>query len=129
MLAELVHAGAKAPGIDHKKEVDVDPNVKKAMMAGLGIFAATKEKIEDFVEDMVQRGEMEQGEKAQFVQEAVEKAEARTKEAKEWVTKQVEETWDKLKPKAQQQIDELQEKLASLSKELEEMKAKMGPKE
>ena len=58
----------------------------------------------------------------------MEKAEARTKEAKDWVSKQVEETWEKIKPKAQQQIDELQEKLASLTQELEELKSKMGPK-
>jgi polyhydroxyalkanoate synthesis regulator phasin len=107
----------------------VDPTLKKAVMAGLGIFSATKEKIESFVDEMVQRGEMEQGEKAQFVEETMEKVELRAKEAKEWVTKQAEETWEKMRPKAQQQIDELQEKLAGLSRELEELKAKMNPKE
>ena len=107
----------------------MDPVVRKTLMAGLGIFSATKEKIEDFVEEMIQRGELEQGDKAQFVQETMDKMEARSKEAKDWITRQVEETWEKMKPKAQAQIEELQEKLASLSKELEEMKAKMGPKE
>ena len=107
----------------------MDDVLKKAMMAGLGICSTTKEKIEEFVEDMIQKGELEQGDKAQVVQETMDKVEARASEAKEWVSKQVEETWEKMKPKAQAQIDELQEKLAGLSKELEEMKAKMGPKE
>jgi len=98
-------------------------------MAGLGIFSTTKEKIEEFVEDMIQKGEMEQGDKAKVVQETMDKVEARATEAKDWISKQVEETWEKMKPKAQAQLDELQEKLAGLSRELEEMKAKMGPKE
>ena len=72
---------------------------------------------------------MEQGDKAKVVQETMDKVEARATEAKDWISKQVEETWEKMKPKAQAQLDELQEKLAGLSRELEEMKAKMGPKE
>ena len=107
----------------------MDDVLKKAMMAGLGIFSTTKEKIEELVEEMIQKGEMEQGDKAQFIQETMDKVESRATEAKNWISKQVEETWEKMKPKAQAQIDELQEKLASLSKELEEMKQKMGPKE
>jgi len=78
---------------------------------------------------MIQKGEMEQGDKAKVVQETMDKVEARATEAKDWISKQVEETWEKMKPRAQAQIDELQEKLAGLSRELEEMKAKMGPKE
>jgi polyhydroxyalkanoate synthesis regulator phasin len=104
----------------------VDPLLKKSLMAGLGFISLTKEKVEEFVEDLVKRGEIEQGDKAQFVQETMDKIDQRTKEAKEWVNKQVEETWEKIKPKAQQQIDELQEKLANLTKELEEMKQKLG---
>ena len=32
----------------------MDDVLKKAMMAGLGIFSTTKEKIEEFVEEMIQ---------------------------------------------------------------------------
>jgi polyhydroxyalkanoate synthesis regulator phasin len=102
---------------------------RKTLLAGLGFMDMTKEKVEDFVDDMIKRGEVQQADKAQYVQDAMTKVDQRAQEAKTWVSQQVEETWEKIKPKAQQQIDELQNKLASLTKELDEMKEKLNSKQ
>ena len=106
----------------------MDPLLKKGVLAGLGFISLTKEKVEEFVDDLVKRGELQQGDKAQVVEEAMENVGQRAQEAKEWVSKQVEETWEKIRPKAQQQIDELQEKIGSLSRDLEELKQKLAQK-
>jgi len=101
---------------------------RKSLMAGLGFLDMTKEKVEDFIDDMIKRGEVTQEQRAQYVKETMDKVEQRSQEAKSWITKQVEETWEKIKPKAQQQIDELQNKLDALTAEVTRLREEASSK-
>lgn len=104
----------------------MDSFFKKTILAGIGLFALTKEKVEEFVDDLIKKGEVTQDERAQFIKDTMDKVEQRTAEAKEWVTTQVEDTIEKLKPKISQQIDELSQKLDKMSAELEKLKKELN---
>lgn len=99
---------------------------KKSVLAGIGLFETTKEKVEEFVDDMIKRGEVSQDERSQYVKETMDKVDQRAQEAKAWVTTQVDEAWEKIKPKTVQQIDSLQAKIDALTAELQELKDKLS---
>lgn len=99
---------------------------RKTVMAGMGFLDMTKEKVEDFIDDMIKRGELTQEERGRYVKETMDKVEQRSKEAKEWIQKQVEETVEQLKPKTGKLIEELQEKVDSLSRELQRLREELN---
>jgi len=47
--------------------------VRKAMLAGIGVAAVAKERVEKIADELVTRGEMAEGEKATFVREMTDK--------------------------------------------------------
>ncbi len=101
---------------------------RKTVMAGLGFLDMTKEKVEEFIDDMIKRGELTQDERSRYVKETMEKVEQRTSEAKIWVQQQVQETIAQIKPKAQKAVDELEIKLNELTAEVQKLKEQLNKK-
>jgi polyhydroxyalkanoate synthesis regulator phasin len=54
--------------------------IKKAMLLGLGVVSLTKEKAEEFVDDLIKRGEVSKEEKFKIVEELLKEAEQQKKE-------------------------------------------------
>ncbi len=102
---------------------------RKSVLAGLGLFETTKEKVEEFVDEMIKKGEVTQEDRSQYIKETLDKVDERAQEAKAWVTAQVEDAWEKIKPKTAEQITHLQAKIDALSAELNELKEKLTQKE
>ncbi len=93
---------------------------KKTIHFGLGLFDYTKEKVETLVEEMVKRGELNQQDSSQAVEELWEKAE-----------KEQSAFWDRVKTYINDLVDEmplvrradlkaLEERLAVLEKRVGE---------
>lgn len=61
--------------------------LKKGFYLGVGVFTLTKEKVEQVVDDLVHRGEADQSERANLVDEFMEKAQEFEKELNEKVKK------------------------------------------
>ncbi len=102
--------------------------LRKTLMAGLGFMDLTKEKVEDFIDDMIKRGEVNQEERAKYIQETMNKVEQRSQEAKGWVQKQVQEAMEEIKPKTQKVVDDLQAKLDELTAEVNRLRGETEKK-
>ncbi|KPL18147.1 MAG: hypothetical protein AMJ92_09450 [candidate division Zixibacteria bacterium SM23_81] len=103
--------------------------VKKAMLAGIGAFAVTKEKVEELVDDLIKKGEMSKDERAKFVRELVDKAEARSQEAKKWVDQRVKVSMSKLKMAKAEDLETLSKQMADLTKAISRLEKKLKAQE
>ena len=103
--------------------------VKKAMLAGIGAFAVTKEKVEELVDDLIKKGEMSKDERAKFVRELVDKAEARSQEAKKWVDQRVKVSMSKLKMAKAEDLEALSKQMTDLTKAISRLEKKLKAQE
>jgi polyhydroxyalkanoate synthesis repressor PhaR len=103
--------------------------VKKAMLAGIGAFAVTKEKVEELVDDLIKKGEMSKDERAKFVREVVDKAEARSHEAKKWVDQRVKVSMSKLKVAKAEDLETLSKQMTDLTKAISRLEKKLKAQE
>lgn len=87
---------------------------KKGLYLGVGAFTLTKEKIEQLVDEMVRKGDAEQGDKAKLVDELVERTREFEKELSEKV-KNIIHTYGYV---PRRDLDELKKRIEALEKEL-----------
>ena len=66
--------------------------IEKSINLGLGIAATTKEKVENLVDELIAKGQLEKQEKSKAVKEIMAKLEKREKEFEEKVSSKVNET-------------------------------------
>jgi polyhydroxyalkanoate synthesis regulator phasin len=96
--------------------------LQKAWLFGLGLLDATKEKIENLVQEMVKRGEITQQEAPQAVKEMLAKAQEAQQafwdKSKELVNKLVSEG----KLARAEDLEALEKRVAALEEELEKTK-------
>jgi polyhydroxyalkanoate synthesis regulator phasin len=74
---------------------------------GFGLFAYSREKIEETVEKMVQRGEVEKKEAASFVSELTAKGEMERKELKKIIGDEIRDAVEVLKPITKDEIRQI----------------------
>lgn len=99
--------------------------VKKAMLAGIGAFVVTREKVEDLVDDLIKRGELSKGDRAKFVRELVGKAEARSQEVKRWVDERVKVGMFKFKMAKAEEVAALSKRVDDLTKTISRLERKL----
>ena len=95
---------------------------RKALSFGFGVWDFTKEKVEKLVGEMVRRGEISQQESPEAVEQIMTKA----KEAQQVLFAKVKELTGKaiseMKLVRAQDLEALEKRVASLEKEIEEIK-------
>jgi len=85
--------------------------VRNAILAGFGV----QEKMKDFVEDLVKRGELSESQGAKLVKEWSDKADKTTTELSEMVTSIIPMALEKMNIPSKGDIEVLNEQLANLS--------------
>ena len=95
--------------------------IRKALFAGIGAVALTKEKAEELVDELIKRGEVASEERPKIVQDLLGKAEETKKEWSGKVEKVVKETVEKLGIPAKAELDALSQKIDALTAEVEKM--------
>ncbi len=88
--------------------------LKKGLYLGVGAFTLTKEKIEQVVDEMVRRGDAEQGDKAKLIDELVERTREFEKELSEKV-KGIIQTYGYV---PRRDLEDLKKRIEALEKEL-----------
>lgn len=101
---------------------------EKTLLAGLGLFDLTKEKAEKMVNELIQRGELSQSEKAKAVKEMLKGHEERAKKLKEKIDQRVDKVVEKVRGKTAQELLELNKKIEKLSKAIERLEEKLEKK-
>ena len=95
--------------------------IQKALFAGLGAVALTKEKAEELADELIKRGEAASEERPKIVEDLLGKAEETKKEWSGKVEKIVRETVEKLGIPAKTELDALSRKIDALTAEVKKM--------
>jgi polyhydroxyalkanoate synthesis regulator protein len=102
---------------------------EKSLLFGLGLFDLTKEKAEKIVDEMIQRGEMSQSDKAKAVKELLKGHEERINKIKAKVDERVDEITTRIRGKEKEELASLHKKLDDLVKTVEKLEKKLGEKQ
>jgi len=100
--------------------------VRRVLLAGMGVMALTMDEVQDFVDKMVERGELAEKDGKKIVREVMEKRKKKAEEAQVKVTKRVREIMDRMDISTKADIEALSKAVDALSRKVDEM---MKPRE
>lgn len=95
---------------------------RKVLLAGIGAVALAQDEIEDFVDKLVERGEIAEKDGRKLVREVMDRRKKDAEKAEDEVSKRVEEILDRMSVPSKADIDALGEKINHLSKKVEDLK-------
>jgi polyhydroxyalkanoate synthesis repressor PhaR len=101
---------------------------KKSLLFGLGVFDLTKEKAEKIVEEMIKRGEMNQADKSEAINELLKGHDERMEKLKKKIDESVEKVTAKVRGKEKEELAKLHKKIDELSKIIEKLEKKLSEK-
>jgi len=96
--------------------------VRKVLLASIGAVALAQDEIEDFVERLIERGEIAEKDGRKLVREVFEKRKKEAQKAEDEFSKRVEGTLDRMSVPSKSDIEILSEKITELSKKIDELK-------
>lgn len=94
---------------------------RKILLAGIGAIAIGKDEIEDFINKLVERGEIAEKDGRNLFSEVLEKRKKSVRSAEDMASKHVHDILDRLSVPTKKDIEDLSEKVASLTKKVEEL--------
>lgn len=98
----------------------------RVLLASIGAVALAQEEIEDFVNRLIERGEIAEKDGKKLVTDVMDNRKKQAKKsaqkAEDEVNKQVEQILERLNVPSKADIDTLTEKIAALSKKVDELK-------
>ena len=95
---------------------------RKVLMAGIGAIALTQEAVEDFVNRLIERGEIAEKDGRKLIKEVMDRRKKGAEKAEDEVTKRVETVLDRMSVPSKADIDALSEKITELSKKVDALK-------
>jgi len=104
----------------------METTLRKLVLAGIGAVSLTKEKVEEFVDDLVKRGEVSEEERAKFIKDTVAKVEEFSQLLRARVEEEVGKATERLKPKFQKDIQELSEQVQAMRSEIAELRKEIA---
>lgn len=96
--------------------------VHKVLLASIGAFALAQEEIEDFVQKLVERGELAEKDGRKLVHEVMVRRKKEAEKAEDSLTRRVEEILGRMNVPTKTDIDALGEKVAALAQKVDELK-------
>lgn len=91
--------------------------LRNAMLAGFGV----QEKVKEFVDDLVKKGELSESQGAKLVKEWSDKAEKNTEDMSKSLNELVEKTLSKMNLPTKTDIDKLNEKVNGISARIDKL--------
>jgi poly(hydroxyalkanoate) granule-associated protein len=95
---------------------------RKVLLASIGAMALAQDEMEDFVNRLVERGEIAEKDGRKLVKEVMERRKKESQKAEDEMGKRVEEALDRLNVPNKADIEALGEKIAELTKKVDELK-------
>ncbi len=112
----------KAEEAVNGKERPLFEAARKVLLASIGAVALAQDEIEDFVQRLVERGEIAEKDGRKLIKEMQERRKKGTEEAEEQLSKTVEEILDRMNVPTKADIKALGDKITVLSKKVDELK-------
>jgi len=103
------------------KMTDMSEMFKKMGLFGIGVISLTQEKIEEFSQEMIKKGEISREEGRKFVKEVLSEQEKQMKELEDKINNRVKETLGKSGVVMKSDIASLEEKIEKLEKVIQSM--------
>lgn len=100
---------------------DMSEMFKKMGLFGIGVISLTQEKIEEFSQEMIKKGEISREEGRKFVKEVLSEQEKQMKDLEDKINKRVKETLGKSGVVMKSDIASLEEKIEKLEKVIQSM--------
>lgn len=97
--------------------------LERTLLFGLGILTLTREKVTQFVDKLVEEGEV----RAEEAPKVVERIIARGEEEREALRKMVRQEIERWAPSSRQDVEELRKKVDELAQRLEELSRTLKP--
>lgn len=94
----------------------------KVLLASIGAVALAQEEIEDFVNKLVERGEVAEKDGRKLVREVMDRRKKDAEKAEDQLTKRIEDILNRMNVPTKSDIDTLGEKVATLTKKVDEIK-------
>lgn len=104
---------------EHNPFVDA---VRKVLLASIGAVALAQDEIEDFINRLIERGEIAEKDGKNLVHEVMDRRRKSAEHAEDEVTRRVESVLDRMSVPSKADIEALSEKIASLSEKIEHLK-------
>ena len=99
--------------------------LRRVLMAGIGAVALTQEQIEDFVNKLVERGEIADGDARKLIGDVIDRRKRMvqdgTRKAEEGLDKRIEGLLSRMNIPSKSEIDSLSQKIADLSHKVDEL--------
>lgn len=99
-------------------------NMKKLALMGIGAWALTEEKINETVEDLVQRGELSRDEGKKLINEMIAERRKQKEDIENKISEKVQETFNEYNLATKDDYKNLEEKINQLQNTLDELKEK-----
>jgi polyhydroxyalkanoate synthesis regulator phasin len=99
---------------------------RKVLLAGIGAVALAQEEIEDFVNRLIERGEIAEKDGRKLVREVMDKRKKEAEKAEDEIGKRIEDVLDRMSVPTKADIDSLGEKITALAKKVEDLKKSQG---
>ncbi len=96
--------------------------VRKMGLFGIGVISLTQEKIEEFSQEMIKKGEMSKEEGKKFVKDVLSEKEKQMKDIENKINKRVKETLEKSGIVMKSDLAALERKIEKLEKTVHSMK-------
>ncbi len=107
---------------DEEDEKNLVEAARKVLMASIGAFALGKDEIEDFINRLVERGEIAEKDGRKLMHDVLDKRKNRMEKAEDEITKRVEAVLERMSVPSKSDIDALSEKISALSQKLDDLK-------
>lgn len=121
MPTKVKTSAEKAPNGSEERKPLLEA-ARKVLLASIGAVALAQDEIEDFVNRLVERGEIAEKDGRKLVREVMDRRKKEAEKAEDGITKRVEEILDRMNVPTKADIESLGEKIASLSKKVEDLK-------
>jgi poly(hydroxyalkanoate) granule-associated protein len=99
---------------------------RKVLLASIGAMALAQDEVEDFVNRLVERGEIAEKDGRKLVKEVMDRRKKETRKAEDEMGKRVQETLERLNVPTKADIEALGDKITSLTKKVEDLKKTQG---
>jgi len=97
---------------------------RKMGLFGIGVISLTQDKIEEFSQEMIKKGELSREEGKKFVLELLSQREKQIQELENKINERVKETFEKSGVVMKSDITALEKKIKNLEKTIQEMSNK-----
>lgn len=101
---------------------EMSDTVRKMGLFGIGVISLTQEKIEEFSQEMMKKGEMSKEEGKKFVKDVLSEKEKQMKDIENKINKRVKETLEKSGVVMKSDFAALERKIEKLEKTVHSMK-------